>query len=308
MKAVESRQLFRPIPRLFTGIRAKERIFIVLVVGPAIIYYVTLRYWPVLQTMRLSLTDAQLISPNYQFVGLDNFRFLVENQVFRRALSNTAYYAFVTTIAGTALALILAVFLDPIPQGNAFLRLLFFLPQVTSAIAIATIWLWLFQARFGLFNHVLKYFGIGPIPWLIDPKYALNSLILMALWGGVGYSAILFVAGIRGIPKEYYEAAEIDGANQLQMSLRITLPLLSRVISFVLVTGVIGSFQVFAQVFLMTGGGPLDSTRTISLMIYQYAFNRLRIGQAAAMAVVLFMIVSALTLVQLRLQRSDWEL
>jgi multiple sugar transport system permease protein len=256
----------------------------------------------------LSFTDANLLSTDYSFTGINNFQFIFSDEVFRKALWNTTYYAFMTTFLGTTFALILAVFLNPIPYGNNFLRLLFFLPQITSAIAIATIWLWIFQARFGLLNFGLKMIGIGPIPWLIDPKYALNSLILMALWGGVGYSAIIFVAGIRGIPKEYYEAAEIDGANRLQINLKITLPLLSRVISFVLVTGIIGSFQVFAQVFLMTQGGPLDSTRTISLMIYQYAFNRLRVGESAAMAVVLFFIVSIFTIIQLRLQKSDWEL
>lgn len=290
------------------GIHAKERVFIILVVGPAIIYYLLLRYWPVLQTLELSMTNAGLLSKEYDFVGIQNFATIFSNVVFQKALWNTTYYAFMTTLIGTGLALILAIFLNPIPRGNNFLRLLFFLPQVTSTIAIATIWLWLFQARFGLLNYALSFFGIEQIPWLIDPKYALNSLILMALWGGVGYSAIIFVAGIRGIPKEYFEAAQIDGANKLQMNVHVTLPLMSRVISFVLVTSIIGSFQVFAQVFLMTRGGPLDSTRTISLMIYDFAFTRLRIGESAAMAVVLFLIVSILTVVQLRIQKSDWEL
>lgn len=303
---------FRPIARtvrqLSGGIRTRERIFIVLVIAPAVVYYLLLRYWPVLQTMELSLTNAQLYTQDYDFVGFRNFASIFGDMVFRKALWNTTYYAFATTIVGTALALVLAIALNPIPYGNGLLRLLFFLPQVTSAIAVATIWSWLFQARFGLLNYGLKALGFEPIPWLIDPKYALNSLVLMALWGSVGYSSILFVAGIRGIPKEYYEAAEIDGANRLQKHRRITLPLLSRVISFVLVTGIIGSFQVFAQVFLMTQGGPLNSTRTISLMIYQFAFNRLRIGEAAAMAVVLFLIVSVLTVIQLRIQKSDWEL
>ena len=254
------------------------------------------------------MTDAQLLSQNYEYIGLSNFVSIFSDTVFRKAVWNTTYYAFMTTILGTFLALILAIFLNPIRYGNNFLRLLFFLPQITSAIAIATIWLWLFQARFGLLNYGLKLIGLEPIPWLIDPKYALNSLILMALWGGVGYSSIIFIAGIRGIPNSYYEAASLDGANRLQMNIHITLPLLSRVISFVMITGIIGSFQVFSQVFLMTRGGPLNATRTISLMIYDFAFTRLRIGESAAMAVVLFLIVSVLTIAQLRLQRSDWEL
>jgi multiple sugar transport system permease protein len=289
------------------GLRAKERIFILLVVVPAVTYYILLRYWPVVQTLSLSLTDAQLLSPSYNYIGIRNFTSIFDNEVFRKALWNTTYYAFITTIVGTAFALILAILLNPITYGNSIFRTLFFLPQVTSAIAIATIWLWLYQARFGLLNYLLSLIGFAPIPWLVDPRYALNSLVIMALWGGVGYSAIIFLAGIRGIPRTYFEAGAIDGANMLQMQFHITLPLLSRVISFVMVTGIIGSFQVFAQVYLMTQGGPLDSTRTLSLMIYQYAFNRLRLGESAAMAVVLFLVVSSLTLLQLKLQKNDWD-
>lgn len=290
------------------GLRRRELLLILSTVGPAILYYLSLRYWPVLQTMLLSMTDAQLMTKDYNFIGAQNFIAIFTDKVFLKAIGNTTYYAFMTTILGTLLALILAFILNPIPHGNSLLRMLFFLPQVTSAIAIATIWLWLFQARFGLLNELLGLLGLSPIPWLASPKYALNSLILMALWGGVGYSSIIFIAGIRGIPRDYFEAARIDGASPLQMNLFITLPLLSRVITFIFVTGIIGSFQVFQQVFLMTRGGPLDSTRTISLMIYNTAFTRMRIGESASMAVVLFVIVSILTVVQLRMQRSDWEL
>jgi ABC-type sugar transport system permease subunit len=136
----------------------------------------------------------------------------------------------------------------------------------------------------------------------------MNSLILMSLWGGVGYGAIIFIAGIRGIPKEYFEAAMIDGASPLQVNWYVTLPLLSRVITFLVVTGFIGGFQVFQQVYLMTHGGPLNATRTIALSIYETAFNRLKIGTAASMAFILFIIVTTLTIIQMRIQRSNWEL
>lgn len=308
MDLAERKRAALPTARKGGGIRKRERTLILTVVGPAVLYYLVMRYWPVLQTLILSMTNAQLVSPDYQFIGLKNFETIFSDPVFQRALMNTTYYAFVTTITGTAIALMLAFLLNPIPYGNNFLRMLFFLPQVTSTIAIATIWLWLFQTRFGLLNHLLTSIGLAPVPWLTSPKTALNSLILMALWGGVGYSAIIFIAGIRGIPKEYFEAARIDGASPIQLNFFITLPLLSRVITFVTVTGIIGSFQVFQQVFLMTRGGPLDATRTISLMIYDTAFVRWRIGESASMAFVLFLIVSVLTVLQLRLQRSDWEL
>jgi ABC-type sugar transport system permease subunit len=308
MNLTETKKAVLTSKKKVGGIRRRERILILSIVGPAVFYYLVMRYWPVLQTLILSMTNAQLINPTYQFVGLDNFETIFRDPVFLRAIFNTTYYAFVTTLSGTVIALLLAFILNPLPYGNSLLRMLFFLPQVTSIIAIATIWLWLFQTRFGLLNYLLISMGFDAIPWLTSPKTALNSLILMALWGGVGYSAIIFIAGIRGIPKDFFEAARIDGASPIQMNLFITLPLLSRVITFITVTGIIGSFQVFQQVFLMTRGGPLDATRTISLMIYDTAFIRWRIGESASMAFVLFLIVSVLTIVQLRIQRADWEL
>jgi multiple sugar transport system permease protein len=223
-------------------------------------------------------------------------------------LWNTAYYAFVTTTITTVLALLLAFVFDPIRRGVGLLRLIYYLPTVTSAIAIATIWLWFYQPRFGLFNQVLAFFGVAPIGWLRSVEWAMPSLIIMSIWGGVGFSTLIFIAGLQGIPSSYIEAALIDGASAGQVAWHIKLPLLSRVITFVYVTGIIGSFQVFQQVYLMTGGGPLNATRVLALEIYQVAFHHLRIGQAATVAFVLFAVVGVLTVAQLRLQRSDWEL
>jgi multiple sugar transport system permease protein len=278
------------------------------IVLPAIIYYLLLRYYPVLQTLVLSLTDARLLSPTYTFVGVNNFARLLSDPDFLKVLWNTTYYALVTTTVTTVLALLLAFLFDPIRQGVGLLRLIYYLPTVTSAVAIATIWLWFYQPRFGLFNQLLGTVGIPPIPWLRSVEWAMPSLILMSVWGGVGFSALIFIAGLHGIPAAYTEAALIDGASRSQVDWHIRLPLLSRVITFVYVTGIIGSFQVFQQVYLMTRGGPLDATRVLALEIYEDAFQHLRIGQAASMAFILFLIVGGLTVIQLRLQRSDWEL
>lgn len=180
---------------------------------------------------------------------------------------------------------------------------------MTSVIASATIWKWLLQTRFGLLNQLLNTIGIPPIPWLQSTTWAMPSIILMGIWGGLGFTTIIFLAGLKGIPKDYYEAAEIDGANGMQLALYITMPLLKPVVSFVLITGVIGGFSGgFQAVYMMTRGGPLDSTRVLALHIYDYAFERLFMGQAASMSFVLFAIVLILTLVQFRLQRVDWEL
>jgi multiple sugar transport system permease protein len=298
----------RGIATKFGGINGPKNRLAAIVIIPTIVYYLVFRYWPVVQTLFLSVTDAQLLKKDYQFVGLENYAFIFKDPHFVKAIWNTTIYALSTTIITIILALILAYFLNPLPRGNNFMRMLFYLPMITSGIAIATIWLWLYQARFGLFNQVLGNFGTPPIPWLVSKQWALPSLIFMAIWGGIGYDAIIFVAGIRGIPTDYNEAAKIDGASNWQTAIHITLPLMSRVVTFVVVTGIIGSFQVFQQVFLMTRGGPLDATRVISLSIYDYAFSRLKTGVSASMAAVLFIIVSVLTIIQLRMQREDWEL
>jgi multiple sugar transport system permease protein len=289
--------------RLHTG----QRRLVLTVVLPTLLFYAAFRYYPVLQTLVLSLTDARLLRRDYTFVGLDNFARLFGDPVFRKIIWNTTYYAIATTMITTALALCLAFLFEPIRRGGGLLRLIYFLPMATSTIAIATMWKWLYQPRFGLLNQVLGMFGVTPVPWLNSPAWAMPSLILMSVWGGVGYSMLIMYAGLKHIPHEYVEAARIDGASTLQITRLIKLPLMIRVITFSLVTGLIGSFQVFQQVYLMTGGGPLNATNVIALRIYEDAFRHLQIGLAATSAIVLFLIVSLLTLLQFRLQRAGWE-
>lgn len=273
---------------------------------PAILFYLVFRYYPVVQTLVLSLTNAQLLRPASDFVGLDNFVTLFADSLFRKIIWNTSYYALATTAVTTVLALILALIMEPIQRLGGALRLIYYLPTITSLIAIATMWSWLYQPRFGLFNQVLGALGIPPINWLTSVEWAMPSIIFMSIWGGVGFSSVIFVAGLRGLPGEYTDAAVVDGASSLQIAWFVKLPLLSRVISFVVITGSIGSFQVFQQVYLLTRGGPLDATRVMALHIFEYAFRRLQVGEAAAMSTVLFAIVGILTILQLRLQRNDW--
>lgn len=278
------------------------------ILGPALLFYLVFRFYPVAFALYMSLHDWHLLRSEQFFVGLDNYRLLVADPLFLRVIGNTFYFAFAATLLSATLALALAILLNPIRFGSVLIRLLYFLPVMTSTIAIATIWLWLYQPRFGLFNQVLALLGIARIPWLISTQWAMPSIIIFSVWGGVGFTMIIFLAGLRGIPTTYYEAAAIDGAGGWHMARHITLPLLTPVIAFVLVTGIIGGFNVFQQVFLMTRGGPQDATRTLALHIYDYAFLRLFMGQAASMAFVLFALVLVLTVVQLRIQRTDWEL
>ena len=293
---------------LLGGSQRGQRGLTLTVVLPTILFYLVFRYYPVVQTMVLSVTDARLLRTTVNYVGVKNFVDLLTDPVFLGAVWNSTYYAFATTILTTVIALALAFVFEPVERWGGFFRIIYFLPQVTSAVAIATIWLWLYQSRFGLFNELLGMIRISPISWLTSLEWAMPSIIIMSVWAGVGYSSLIFVAGLKGIPNEFVEAAIIDGASGWDLVRYVKLPLMQPVITFVFVTGIIGSFQVFQQIFVMTQGGPLNATDVISLEIYETAFQRLRFGLAGAMSVILFVVVGILTIVQLRVQRYDWEL
>jgi len=290
-----------------SGIRRAERRFIITVLGPTLVFYAVFRFYPVAYAFYMSLHDWRLLRADQVFAGLDNYRMLLADPLFHQVVRNTFYFAFGTTLLGTVSALALAILLNPVRRGSTLYRLIFFLPVMTSTIASATIWLWLYQTRFGLINHLLAMVGLPRVPWLQSATWAMPSIILMSVWAGVGFTTIILLSGLRGIPAAYYEAAAIDGAAGWKQVRHITLPLLTPVLAFVTITGLINGFNVFQQVFLMTRGGPYNSTRTISLHIYDFAFQRLWMGTAASMAFVMFAMVILMTLVQMYLQRIDWE-
>lgn len=290
-------------------LRAAEHRFIVIALVPTIIFYLIVKFYPIFFAFFISLHEWSLFGNVSPFVGLDNYALLAQDSLFYKVMWNTMYRTFAGTFLGALFALIVALILNPIKRGSILLRLIYFLPVMTSVIASATIWKWMLQTRFGLLNQLLIMLGIAPVPWLQSTTWAMPSVIVMGIWAGLGFTVIIYLAGLRGIPRDYYESAEIDGANSLQLALKITLPLLKPVVSFVLITGVIGGFSGgFQAIYMMTGGGPIDSTRVLALHIYDYAFERLFMGQAASMSFVLFAIVLVLTLVQFKLQRIDWEL
>ncbi len=290
-------------------LRAAEHRFIIIALVPTILFYLIVKFYPIFFAFFISLHEWSLFGNVSPFVGLDNYALLAKDSLFYKVMWNTMYRTFAGTFLGALFALIVALILNPIKRGSILLRLIYFLPVMTSVIASATIWKWMLQTRFGLLNQLLLMLGIPPVPWLQSTTWAMPSVIVMGIWAGLGFTVIIYLAGLRGIPRDYYESAEIDGANSLQLALKITLPLLKPVVSFVLITGVIGGFSGgFQAIYMMTGGGPLDSTRVLALHIYDYAFERLFMGQAASMSFVLFAIVLVLTLVQFKLQRIDWEL
>jgi multiple sugar transport system permease protein len=203
--------------------------------------------------------------------------------------------------AGTVISLILANILNQKIRGTTFYRTAYFLPVVSSSIAVALVWAWVFNPDFGLVNEILSTFGLPRLKWLASSTWALPAIVIVSVWRGLGPSTVIFLAGLQGIPEELYDAAKIDGANARQLFRHITIPMLSPTTFFVIVVSIIGSFQVFDLVFMMTQGGPGRATLVLVYYIYQHAFRWFGMGYAASIAFVLFIVIFVLTLIQLRL-------
>ena len=260
---------------------------------------------PILLSIYYSFTFFQITAPP-RWIGLTNYHILFLNDPkFRISLYNTAYYAVFVVPLTVASSLTLAVFMNQEIPGRSVFRTIYYLPSVVSGVANAMLWLWILNPRYGLINVMLSWFGIQGPPWLSSAEWAKPSLILMRLWS-VGGSMIIFLAGLQGVPRQLLEAAEIDGATAWQRFWRVTIPILSPTILFTIITSTIGSFQVFTQAYVWTGGsgsGPRNSLLFYVLYLYQRAFGELRMGYASAMAWILFVIILILTLVQFRFAR-----
>ena len=268
-----------------------------LVLGLGVFFYLALG-----ASFFVSLTKWDVLSAP-EWVGLENYRTLFADPTFRRALWNTTYYTLLSVPIGVIVSLALAVALDTNLRFCNFYRLIFFLPVLTMPVAIGVVWNWIYNPDFGLFNQVFRLFDGPRIKWLTDPHFAMPALVILAVWQGSGYGMIIFLAGLQNIPKEYYEAAQIDGATGWHRFRFITLPLLSPTMFFVTVTSLISAFQVFDVVYAMTAGRASDTLRTVVYMIYEEGFRYFRMGQATAVAWILFAIILVVTAVQLRLQR-----
>jgi multiple sugar transport system permease protein len=252
--------------------------------------------YPVMSSIVYSFCDYSVLTTP-RFVGFDNFIELVHDDVFLVALKNTFVYALFSLPLHLVASFSIALFLDANVRGSGFYRTLVFLPSLTPVVASAMVWLWIFNARYGVLNFLLGKlsFGlIGPVPWLSDPRTALPSLIVMSVWG-VGQTVVITLAAMQDVPIAVYEAADIDGASLWQKVRHITLPLTSPVVYFNGILGLIGALQVFSQPYIMTGGGPARATLTYSMRLYDNAFTFLRMGYASAMAWILFVIILGLT-------------
>ena len=277
--------------------------------APALVLIGVFFFLPVAAALVLSVTDFDLYGianpANTRFIGLQNYIRLLHTPDFWSALKNTFYFAFVGGPLTIAVALGAALLLSSkLVRFKGFFRTVYFTPFVTTLVAVAIVWRYLYHTRYGLFNYGLAHLGIGPIDWLGDPHWAMPAIILMAVWKGFGYNMLIFIAGLQAIPDELYDAAEIDGAGPFRRFFSITLPMLAPTLVFVAVITMIGYFQLFAEPYVMTQGGPLRSTTSVVLLMYEEGFRWWRMGYAAAIAFVLFVVILLATLVQFRLQKE----
>jgi multiple sugar transport system permease protein len=276
--------------------------------APALILIGGFFFLPVVAAFVLSFTDFDIYSiaslDNARFVGARNYTQLLETPLFWTALKNTFYFALVGGPLTIAVSLGAALLVNaPLVRFKSFFRTIYFVPFVTTLAAIAIVWRYLYHTRYGLLNFGLGKVGIGPIDWLGDPNWAMPAIILMAVWKNFGYNMLIFIAGLQSIPEELYEAARIDGATALQRFRHVTLPQLGPTLLFVAVITMIGYFQLFVEPYVMTAGGPLRSTTSVVLLMYEEGFRWWRMGFAAAIAFVLFVVILVATLIQFRLQR-----
>jgi multiple sugar transport system permease protein len=283
----------------FWSVRHRETLTFYLVVAPWVIGFLLFTVVPILYSVYISFTKwTMLTSPHW--VGLKNFREMYHDPDVRHSLWVTTKYSVVSVPLRLSIALFLAILLNEATKLVGFFRTAFYLPGVVASVAVAVLWQWIFNPRFGPFNALLKLFGVQGPNWFNDPRWALWALVIMSAWG-VGGEMLIFLAGLKGIPPILYEAAEIDGAGRLQRFLRITLPILSPTIFFNLVMTVIGSFQTFDSAFVISTarggaiGSPLKSTLFYMMYLYQKAFSDLRMGYASAMAWLLFVVIVAVT-------------
>ena len=261
---------------------------------------------PLFFSFWLSFHDWRgLTTKNIPFVGLENYQFMLGDKRWWKSMLNTLYYTFISVPAGMIISLIIAMVMNLNIRGVYIFRAIFFIPVITSWVAISVVWLWVLDGNIGLLNYSLSLIGIDGPDWLGNPRTALLALILIATWKGAGFQMIIWLAGLQGISRVMYEAAIVDGANRWQRFRYVTLPLLAPTTFFLLITGVIGSFQVFTPVFVMTKGGPLGSTDVAVYRIYQRAFVNFDFGYASALAWVLFALIFVATLIQLFYMRRN---
>ena len=272
-----------------------------------ILFYLIIRFYPTFEAFYVSTLKWNILGSK-KYIGFKNFIKIVNDEVFWIVLSNTVKYALIGVPISLVFSFLIAYYLNEITFGHQTIRALYFIPFLTTAVAMAWVWRWLYQpVPIGYFNIILSWFGIPQQPFLRSVSQALYSIMAPAVWAGLGFQVIIFLAGIRAIPQSHFEASSIDGAGRLQVLWEIILPALRPTILFLTVVSTIGFLRIFDQVYSMSSdsaGGPLNSTKPLVLMIYESAFDEFRMGYAAALTIVLFFILLVVSLLQLSLMRK----
>ena len=290
-----------PRPRRLASNRVREAAWAYLFLTPFFLGLLFFILGPVLAAFAISFTTWDLLSPP-QWVGFANYREMASDGLFWTALKNTVYFTVVAVPVTLVLALGLAAMMNRKLRGISLLRAVYFFPVTASIVAVSLLWAWMYTPDFGIINYVLSFLGLPKVKWLVDPRIAMPSVILMSVWRGLGFNIVVFLAGLQSIPKDLYEAAELDGAGGWDRFRQITIPLLTPTIFFAAIMALISSFQVFEQTYIMTQGGPGNATLTLVYLIFQNGFTWLRMGYASALSFVLFAMLFVITVVQVRLQ------
>lgn len=293
-----------------TGRERHDTLSAGLFLAPALVLITVFFFLPVGAALLLSFTDFDIYAlgdlERLRFVGLSNYLQLLQSPLFWTALGNTAYFVIVGGPLSVTVSLGAALLVNShLNRYPGLFRTALFLPVVTTLVAVAVVWRYLYHPRYGLLNYGLSWFGVEPIDWLGDPQWAMPAIILMAVWKNFGFNMIVFIAGLQTIPTTLYEAARIDGAGAWRQFRHITLPLLGPTFLFVALMTLIGYFQVFAEPYVMTQGGPANSTLSVVLLMYEEGFRWWNMGYASAAAFVLFALILAATALQLKLRRRE---
>jgi multiple sugar transport system permease protein len=297
------------------AVRRSQITWAYIFLAPALILFALTVIYPMIRAFQYSLYNWPLGSAPKVFVGFDNYTQLItDDAIFHRAVGNTLYFTVMSVVPTLAFALFVALMLNGVRlRGRGVFRTIYFVPVVTSLVAVGYVWKALLEPSFGLVNTVLGWFGIPGPGWLANPDWALNGIVLMSVWRDLGFYMVIFLAGLQAIPREIFEAATVDGANRWQRFRRITLPLLNPSIVLAAVIGVISGLQLFTQVYVMTGspsalpGGPLNSTRSAVLFVVQQVFGSLEVGYGSAAAFLLFALIIVVTAVQFKLIQRRFE-
>ena len=277
-----------------------EALLFLLFVGPNLFFFAVFSFWPIIYSAWLSFHRWDLIAPVKLYVGLDQYRYLIHDEVFHAVLRNTVVYT-VGAVGGTLiLGLLVALLLNQPLRGRDGARAVLFAPTLLSGAAISVVWIYMFDPRFGIIARLLSLVHLTSPSWLSDPAWAMPAILIVTIWKDLGFATVIFLAGLQAIPRDLYEAAKVDGAGAWWRFRSVTLPMLSPIVFFLGVTTIINTFQSFDIIQVMTKGGPVDATNTLIYYIYQQGFVAFNAGRSSAAALVLFMLMLGITLLQVR--------